>query len=86
MCAGGRVVSLCRGCRTHDTSLEGVGSETQYDTSRIAERRGRILLLGIPRMPTHKAHTQIPAYQSVKYNYKRYISVLLKIIVTCLRL
>ena len=31
-------------------------------------------VLGIPRMPTHKAHAQIPAYQSVK-KYKRYISV-----------
>jgi len=29
--------------------------------------RRRELELGIPRMPTHKAHAQTPAYQSVKY-------------------
>jgi len=28
--------------------------------------RRRELVLGIPRMPTHKAHAQTPAYQSVK--------------------
>ena len=33
-------------------------------------------VLDIPRMPTHKAHAQTPAYQSVKSTkYKRYILV-----------
>jgi len=29
--------------------------------------RRRELVLGIPKMPTHKAHAQTPGYQSVKY-------------------
>jgi len=36
----------------------------------------RELVLGIPRMPTQKAHAQTPANPSVKRTkYKRYISV-----------
>jgi len=46
--------------------------------------RRRELVLGIPRIPTHKTDAQTPAYQLVKTT--RYISVLLKMIVTCLQL
>jgi len=33
--------------------------------------RRRELVLGIPRMPTHKAHAQTPVYQSVKYKLQK---------------
>jgi len=37
--------------------------------------RRRELVSGIPRMPTHKVHAQTPAYQTVKVQTTRYISV-----------
>jgi len=38
--------------------------------------RRRELVLGIPRRPTHKAHAQTPASQSVKYKLQEiYLSL-----------
>jgi len=54
--------------QTHEVFYPTTSSSKRNSKIRYSETKPgrRELVLGIARMPTHKAHTQTPAYQSVK--------------------